>query len=494
MTILLAIGETTMTKLLRKHLYQGLPDLETLDEEVLHRKFLLEMVEMYSPSMLVLHDALLPSESDEQERDQEMLQIIRHLRMQYDQNIRIVYLCFRDKKDPFLGQLVGLGVYDIFHTVRLDTTKFINQLSHPPKFANVSRLGVNDVSVDLIAEDYHEEAKRNEKQTENETSVPTQQVEVVVQEEGLVESLIVDIPGQYTDLIEHDVAESVEVEKKLTRSKRVKSTPVDEEEEEHVPRRRNRTKTKPMIDQEPVVKTIVKEVEKLRLIGTVIISVAGMRGHLGTTRTALSIARALSKDNERVAVVELNHSKDFDRIHAYLESSAYFLLDEPMFRHEGIDHFKHHPDLKLSDILAEYTYVILDVGSLENNSYLEEFKRGHVRFVLTSSAEWKYGWIDELLTGCPGAEKFTYLIADQSDEKFNKLKEEFVFLSFEHVRLGEDMYILSDEEQTQWLSLLKNYLVGGKTNLTPKVSRGKLFAFVGLAAATIAIAFAFGLR
>lgn len=147
--VLLAVGEENMSSILKKHLVDH--GFDVVDQEVLHRNYLQEAIEYEKPDILIIHDQYLQSErSAVQEREQEMLRMLDQWRLKYNDSLRIVYLCERDKTDPFLGSLVARNVLDIFYQRTIPTQIFIKQLLQPAQYTNVARLQIVDLNLSEI--------------------------------------------------------------------------------------------------------------------------------------------------------------------------------------------------------------------------------------------------------------------------------------------------------------------------------------------------------
>ncbi|TKI48247.1 hypothetical protein [Lysinibacillus tabacifolii] len=148
-SILLAITEPTFSQGIRSLLTKG--GLEIIEDEVYHRKYLNDTIELNSPSMVIIHDLYLPSDLTEAaERDLEMLQLIEFWRSVYDSNLRVVYLCMRDKQDSFLSQLVARNVLDIFNERTMSQQRMLEQLAAPARFVNVQRFGTGNIDFEII--------------------------------------------------------------------------------------------------------------------------------------------------------------------------------------------------------------------------------------------------------------------------------------------------------------------------------------------------------
>lgn len=136
--ILLAVGNENVSQILRKHINMS-GKFHLIDQEVMHFRYLDEIIEMERPDQLIVHDVFLPSDKKgKEEREEEWLTFFHLTRQKYD-TLRIVFLCERSRDDIFLNQIVGLGVLDIFNESAINMDTFTNQLSNPAKYANVAK-------------------------------------------------------------------------------------------------------------------------------------------------------------------------------------------------------------------------------------------------------------------------------------------------------------------------------------------------------------------
>ena len=101
--------------------------LPILDDAINVRSLVLTHVEQYSPDIVVMSDRLLGDDTRElpQERDAALLQIMKVLRQS---QIRVIFISLthppRKEGDGFLGELVHLGIYDIWYQKTIDQEKF----------------------------------------------------------------------------------------------------------------------------------------------------------------------------------------------------------------------------------------------------------------------------------------------------------------------------------------------------------------------------------
>lgn len=141
MRVLLAVGSQDYAQILRKNLANL--DFDVIDSDVYHRRYLEEVIDLEQPDMVIIHDTYLPCEPESvAEKENEMIQMIERWRIKYNDKLRVVYLCEKDRKDPFLGRLIARNVLDIFYKQSIPIHALIEQLSNPPEFRNVARLEV----------------------------------------------------------------------------------------------------------------------------------------------------------------------------------------------------------------------------------------------------------------------------------------------------------------------------------------------------------------
>ncbi|MBU8908061.1 hypothetical protein [Desertibacillus haloalkaliphilus] len=137
--ILLALGEPKFNEILRRHLTNK-DGFYVIKQEPVHVKYLDEIIEDERPNMIIFHDRYISSNyEDMSDREVEWLQIVEKLRTSYDDTIRVVFFCERDKGDPFLSELVNRNVLDIFRG-NDDSEEVIKQLEDQPRYSRVAKL------------------------------------------------------------------------------------------------------------------------------------------------------------------------------------------------------------------------------------------------------------------------------------------------------------------------------------------------------------------
>lgn len=166
--VLLAVGNEIISKILRKHLNTS-EAFRLLDQEIMHFQFLNEIIEINDPDILVVHDVFLPSDKEtKKEREDEWLTFFHMIRQKND-TLRIVFLCERVKDDNFLNQIIGLGIQDIFNESSIDMKTFIEQLSQPARYANVSKFRKSFNVAAPVQEKVEEEQEEIDDEVDEET-------------------------------------------------------------------------------------------------------------------------------------------------------------------------------------------------------------------------------------------------------------------------------------------------------------------------------------
>ncbi|MDA2452371.1 hypothetical protein ORM30_20120 [Bacillus cereus] len=133
--IVLAISDTVYTAYLREDFVGA--GFEVADSDVMHIKYLDEILDTEQPDILCINDKRLNIDAGhEDKRELIILQKLRDIRFQRD--IRIVVFTERENNDEFLGKLIYLGIYDIFNSRKIDIdNKVIPQLLQESDIKNV---------------------------------------------------------------------------------------------------------------------------------------------------------------------------------------------------------------------------------------------------------------------------------------------------------------------------------------------------------------------
>ncbi|MCC2329201.1 hypothetical protein [Bacillus wiedmannii] len=136
--IVLAISDTVYTAYLREDFISA--GFEVADSDVMHIKYLDEILDTEQPNILCINDKRLNIDAGhEEKRELIILQKLRDIR--FNRDIRIVVFTERENEDEFLAKLIYLGIYDIFNSRKIDIdNKVIPQLLQKSDIKNVAEI------------------------------------------------------------------------------------------------------------------------------------------------------------------------------------------------------------------------------------------------------------------------------------------------------------------------------------------------------------------
>lgn len=426
--VLMAVGEPNLSAILRKHLLNN--SFDVIDNEVFHRSYIQEFLDTEHPNIIIIHDGYLESDFEvNEDKEKEMLDMIERWRVQYNNDLRVVYLCERDNSDPFLGGLVARNVLDIFNQREINAATFNEQLMNPPLFSNVKRIKVGNY-----------ELEREEEVSEN-TELPEQ---VNQPEAGDKAKELLSKMNRF-----NLKATISKVPRPSFKIKKTSDTTVAEKKEEVL----RDIELDDVIDLSPVP---IKQYSQV--LGTVVIAVGGLMPHLGATQSAVSIASFLKKKDYSVALIEANLSEDFDRIHALYEGEKKPLSKEDFFELNGIDHYKFRENMRLGEIASLYQYVVLDIGEIQTTPYFDEFMRAHVRCVVTSPFEWKQHWLEDFAKRVSEPTDFCYVLPLALPANVKDMEERFGDYTFVGYPALSNPYATNDEVNNACSEVLQGFL------------------------------------
>lgn len=162
-----------------------------------------------------------------------------------------------------------------------------------------------------------------------------------------------------------------------------------------------------------------KTIQKDKIVGTVVIAVVGTMSRIGTTHTAISIAKYLMDNRHGVALVELHDSLAFERIKNSYEN---VVEKKGMFSLGGMDFYPFDPARAVSDlVLEDYSYIILDMGVYEKCN-IAEFRRAQERIIVSGVKDWELEELEELIESEDKNFKNRYYFTFASDAMFELVK------------------------------------------------------------------------
>ncbi|MDN4603188.1 serine/threonine protein kinase [Paenibacillus sp. F6_3S_P_1C] len=124
--------------------------------------------------------------------------------------------------------------------------------------------------------------------------------------------------------------------------------------------------------------------------GTRVIALTGASSGVGVTHTAIAISHYLERQNFKVAIIEMSpRSQSFARI----QQVAHAGKPVPAGRQFAVDGVHYWKQSGRADILSllggSYQFIIMDLGSGQDQNRLEEFLRADLPIVIGSGAEWR---------------------------------------------------------------------------------------------------------
>lgn len=483
LSILLAVGEPSMANILRKYFEEGA--FEVIDNDVHHRKYLNDILELENPNILILHDIYLPSDlHTKEDKEQELLTLINSWRVDRE-DMRVVFICERPKNDPFLGDLVAHNVLDIFNERQIIAKNFLEQLSAPPRYANVSKFKVGGLTLS-----FDETTDTSEVEQQEELDVEENNEVTAVPVASTVKKPKIDFSEKKAAIgkqLSERTQDLKELAGKVSLPKRNDTPKV---EKEKIPKAKAEAKQEKQFQTELELGDIIEFMpidrvqQRSAIIGTVLISVAGVVPHIGATHTAISIASYLKDLGHSVALVEGNESQDYDRIHTLYEGEKRMLSSINTFEMQGITHYKYRERQDLYEIFPLYEYVVLDLGSIQDTPYLEEFRRSHVKCVVCSGDEWKLHWIETFQKIYPNHEDVCYLIPGAVESVRKDLEERLEWRSVYSFPIQVSPYEPSTDVEEILYDVLGEFIKSPKKTF----SRGMLIiSSVASVAITVAV-------
>lgn len=174
----------------------------------------------------------------------------------------------------------------------------------------------------------------------------------------------------------------------------------------------------PQLTRKEVVEKTVT-VFKEKIVGTIIIALAGTQTRIGVSHMAIGLAKFLSNKGHNVALAEDGNTfNDIEVAYKDIkEVEMGYVLD-------GITFYK---SLNVSEILQRnHNYIILDLGNyLREDFKIEEFNRATKKILISGAKDWEFKYLEIILETVPTLylETYTYLFNFCDDETLDFIKE-----------------------------------------------------------------------
>ncbi|WP_025716090.1 serine/threonine-protein kinase [Paenibacillus sp. 1-18] len=170
-------------------------------------------------------------------------------------------------------------------------------------------------------------------------------------------------------------------------------------------------------------------ITSLEYAGTRVVAVLGVSSGSGATHTAIAVSHYLSRRSRSVALVELHSTaKAFARLQAVVEGvPAERTNSNRRFEVDGVHYWRKTSRADVISLLGgSYRFLVLDLGSGQDNERLEEFLRADYPLVVGSGAEWRVQEIIGLARSLQRhpQHKWNYCLPLASSEAVRRLRKE----------------------------------------------------------------------
>lgn len=218
-------------------------------------------------------------------------------------------------------------------------------------------------------------------------------------------------------------------------------------------------------------KTIVTTTDRIveqvvyrdRIIGSVVIAVAGAMEGAGCTHFALSTAKYFAKANKTVALVELNDRPSLGTLREDVKAGPFYLHN-----------FKVFPNIKephqLLEVFQEaYNYVVLDLGVVKRLStqgtyvyspWYQELIRADVTVVIAFGSLWQIPRLMILNSNQEPSANWVFLLnhCDQKSKDVIAVLKETGFSKVFHNVYNPDPFTFNQECETLFETVFANYV------------------------------------
>lgn len=210
--------------------------------------------------------------------------------------------------------------------------------------------------------------------------------------------------------------------------------------------------------------TIIKD----RIIGAVVICVAGADKSVGCTHAAIQIASFFSqhKENFKVALLQLNSSDHFQVLNEILDCSPASDKLQNSFNFKNIDFVY---DTSLLDLKqnGEYDYIIIDLGTLKKSLKHQELMiNANLSVLVCNSKPWQIKNIKEAIfedyEDYEKSKKWNIVFSLSDDDFFKYFKQEFKYWNVFKLGYCPNLFFLSSDTKKELSEIVHNVLPSKK--------------------------------
>lgn len=209
--------------------------------------------------------------------------------------------------------------------------------------------------------------------------------------------------------------------------------------------------------------TIIKD----KIIGTIVIGVAGITAGIGCTHTSIAISGFLSmlKDNNKVAYLELNGSKHISSLNIGYDEA----LKPNSFTYNDVDFYDSSVTLSELIALKHYNYIVIDIGVLKflgqnnevvKNKYYDEFIRSSVPLLVCGSKPWHFKYIKCcLFNGSDSSDSLSWgVLYNFTDDKECKKISRIIKRPCYNMPYNTDYFSINDSNKCVFSDILKDVI------------------------------------
>lgn len=211
--------------------------------------------------------------------------------------------------------------------------------------------------------------------------------------------------------------------------------------------------------KEPITERTVTIIQE-KIIGSVVIAVAGVQSRIGVTHTVIELSKLLKEDGYRVAVVEFHKSNSFSMI----KNSYKDVVEVPnkndleAFNLDHVDYYPYSQELNILDVLdQDYNYIVLDMG-IYNKCDITEYKRANVKLILSGVKDWELQGLTNILKLNDNLHKNKYLFNFASQKRFEEIQKDMLELPCYQVPMNPDPYEIEEYTREKFTEILKDVL------------------------------------
>lgn len=327
-------------------------------------------------------------------------------------------------REDILKELIENGIYDIIEIDDVENLQdnLLDHITHPSS----KRKAEKWLSIE------EKETKKNDDKSES----------------NEVQNYISSI----YEYIEDDISKEENVDKAVETKEEEYE---DEYEDERGVKKFFTIQPREVIEKEVVV---IKE----KIVGSIVVALAGTQHRIGVTHTSISLAIFLSKKGYDVALVEEAEEPCFDEIEkAYKDVKTIdkgYVLD-------GITFYK---KTYMTEILQKkHNFIILDMGIYQEGK--EEFKRATKKILISGSKDWEFKYLETVLQSTEKLylDQYTYYFNFCDQDTLNFIKQN---MTGEILKIGynPNPFELTEDATVSFEQLMKELL--------PEVKKKKKFA------------------